>query len=162
MPYIAFSVQKDGRGLPPKQGGMDLRYYYGRWDGTKWHAHEMAYAGRRLYPYEDDYSGLVALHPNDPNTVFISTDADPATGQPLVSAADGKRHYEIFRGETSDDGAHWRWQPITANSTVDNLRPLVPKWKDPRTALVWMRGPSYTHNHGNWTTAVVALILPPK
>jgi len=163
-PYIAFSVQKDGRGLPPRQGGMDLRYYYGRWDGSQWHVHEMAYAGTRLYPYEDDYSGLVALDPQDPNTVFISTNADPVTGQPLISAADGQRHYELFRGEIRQlpDGAHWRWQPITANSTVDNLRPLVPKWKDKRTALVWMRGPSYTHNHGNWTTAVVAVILPPK
>jgi hypothetical protein len=159
-PYIAFSVQKDGRGLPPRQGGMDLRYHYGRWDGRRWHVHEMAYAGTRLYPFEDDYSGLVALDPRDPNTVFISTDADPATGKPLISAADGERHYEIFRGKTSDGGAHWRWTPITANSTVDNLRPLVPKWNDPRTALVWMRGPSYTHNHGEWTTAVVALILP--
>ena len=161
-PYIAFSVQKDGRGLPPRQGGMDLRYYYGRWDGSKWHVHEMAYAGTRLYPFEDDYSGLVALDPQDPNTVFISTNADPLTGSPLISTADGRRHYEIFRGETADGGAHWRWQPITANSTVDNLRPLVPKWKDARTALVWMRGPSYTHNHGSWTTAVVAVILPQK
>jgi hypothetical protein len=160
-PYIAFSVQKDGRGLPPRQGGMDLRYYYGRWDGRRWHVHEMAYAGTRLYPFEDDYSGLVALDPRDPNTVFISTDADPATGKPLISAADSKRHYEIFRGETSDGGKRWHWTPITANSTVDNLRPLVPKWNDPRTALVWMRGPSYTHNHGEWTTAVVAMILPP-
>ena len=163
-PYIAFSVQKDGRGLPPRQGGMDLRYYYGRWDGSQWHVQEMAHAGTRLYPFEDDYSGLVALDPQDPNTVFISTNADPVTGQPLISAADGQRHYELFRGEIRQltDGAHWRWQPITANSTVDNLRPLVPKWKDKRTALVWMRGPSYTHNHGNWTTAVVMVILPPK
>lgn len=161
-PYIAFSVQKDGRGLPPKQGGLDLRYDYGRWDGHAWHVHEMAYAGTRLYPYEDDYSGLVALDPQDPNTVFISTNADPVTGTPLVSAADGERHYEIFRGETPDGGVHWSWEPITANSTVDNLRPLVPKWKDARTALVWMRGPSYTNNHGTWTTAVVALILPAK
>jgi len=163
-PYIAFSVQKDGRGLPPRQGGMDLRYYYGRWDGSQWHVQEMAHAGTRLYPFEDDYSGLVALDPQDPNTVFISTNADPVTGQPLISAADGQQHYELFRGEIRQltEGAHWRWQPITANSTVDNLRPLVPKWKDPRTALVWMRGPSYTHNHGNWTTAVVAVILPPK
>jgi hypothetical protein len=161
-PYIAFSVQKDGRGLPPRQGGMDLRYYYGRWDGGAWHTHEMAYAGTRLYPYEDDYTGLVALDPQDPNIVYISTDADPVAGKPLISAADGKRHYEIFRGETSDRGASWRWQPITANSTVDNLRPLVPKWKDPRTALVWMRGPAYIHNNGNWTTGVVAMILPPR
>lgn len=161
-PTIAFSVQKDGRGLPPKQGGMDLRYYYGRWDGHAWHVHEMAHAGTRLYPYEDDYSGLVALDPQHPDTVFISTNADPLTGLPLASAADGRRHYELFRGETADGGAHWRWQPITANSTVDNLRPLVPKWRDARTALVWMRGPSYTNNHGTWTTAVVALILPAK
>jgi hypothetical protein len=162
-PYIAFSVKKDGRGLPPGQGGMDLRYYYGRWDGHQWHVHEMAYAGTRLYPYEDDYSGLVALDPQDPNTVFISTNADPVTGQPLISAADGQRHYELFRGESRQPtDAHWRWQSITANSTVNNLRPLVPKWKDARTALVWMRGPAYTNNHGNWTTAVVALILPPK
>jgi hypothetical protein len=141
---------------------MDLRYYYGRWDGSRWHVHEMAYAGTRLYPYEDDYTGLVALHPHDPNTVFISTDADPKTGAPLISSADGKRHYEIFRGETTDGGATWRWEPITANSTVQNLRPLVPKWKDERTALVWMRGPDYIHNNGNWTTGVVALILAPK
>lgn len=160
-PYIAFSVQKDGRGLPPRQGGMDLRYYYGRWDGSAWHTYEMAYAGRRLYPYEDDYSGLVALHPADPNTVFISTDADPVTGEPLISSADDKRHYEIFHGVTADGGAHWSWESITANSTVDNLRPLVPKWEDRRTALVWMRGPAYIHNNGNWTTAVVVMILPP-
>ncbi|MGD1155264.1 MAG: BNR-4 repeat-containing protein [Terriglobia bacterium] len=161
-PYIAFSTQKDGRGLPPGQGGLDLRYYYGRWDGRRWHVHEMAYAGTRLYPFEDDYSGLVALDPQDPNTVFISTNAEPTTGKPLLSAADSQRHYELFRGETHDGGAHWRWQPVTANSTVNNLRPLVPKWKDKRTALVWMRGPSYANNHGDWTTAVVAVILPPK
>jgi hypothetical protein len=44
--------------------------------------------------------------------------------------------------------------------SYDNLRPLVPAWDDPRTALVWMRG-TYVHNHGEWYTSVVALILPP-
>ena len=161
-PYIAFSVKKDGRGTTPRHGGMDIRYYYGRWDGHQWHVHEMAYAGTRLYSFEDDYTGLVALDPKDPDTVFISTNADPVTGKALISAADGMRHYELFCGETADGGAHWQWKPITANSTVNNLRPLVPKWKDARTALVWMRGPAYTNNHGNWTTAVVAMILPPN
>jgi hypothetical protein len=81
------------------------------------------------------------------------------TGKPLVSKADGKRHHELFRGETVDGGATWNWTPITANSTVDNLRPIVPNWDDSRTALVWMRG-RYRNNHGEWTTAVVATILP--
>lgn len=157
-PYAVISVQKDGRGLPPRQGGMDHRYYYARWDGRTWTVHEIAYAGTRLYPYEDDYTGLAALDPHDPGIIYISTDADPSTGAPLVSKADGRRHREIFRGTTRDSGATWRWEPMTANSTVDNLRPLVPKWKDPRTALVWMRG-TYERNRGRWSTAVVGLIL---
>ena len=159
-PYVVFSVQKDGRGLPRGQGGFDHRFDYGRWDGSAWRVHEIAYAGTRLYAGEDDYTGLASLDPNDPDLVYISTDADPATGAPLVSHADGRRHHELFRGSTRDSGATWRWEPITANSTVDNLRPIVPRWKDARTALVWMRG-TYRNNHGEWTTAVVATILPP-
>lgn len=158
-PYAVFSVQKDGRGLPPRQGGTDHRFHYARWDGAAWRAHEIAFAGTRLYSYEDDYTGLAALDPNNPDILYISTDADPATGAPLVSKADGLRHRELYRGLTRDSGATWKWEPLTANSDADNLRPLVPKWKDPRTALVWMRG-KYTHNRGEWTTKVVALILP--
>jgi hypothetical protein len=158
-PCVVFSVKKDGRGTHGK-GGMDIRFHYGRWDGTSWQTHEMAYAGARLYPGEDDYTGLAALDRNDPKVVYLSTDADPVTGKPLVSAADGRRHHELFRGSTPDSGATWRWEPITANSRVDNLRPIVPRWDDPRTALVWMRG-TYRNNRGEWTTAVVATILPP-
>lgn len=160
-PVAVFTVQKDGRGLPRGQGGMDHRFFYGRWDGKAWRVEEIAYAGRRLYPSEDDYTGLAAIDPKDPSVVFISTDADPVTGAPLVSSADQQRHRELFRGVTSDSGTTWRWTAITANSAMDNLRPLVPRWSDPRTALVWMRG-SYMANHGEWTTAVVALLLDPQ
>lgn len=156
-PVCVFSVQKDGRGLRPRQGGADHRYHYARWDGARWVQHEMAYAGTRLYPGEDDYTGLAAIDPQDVNTVFISTDAHPATGKPLISSADGQRHHEIFRGQSRDGGAQWTWTPITADSPTDNLRPIVPIWKDPRVALVWMRG-KYQHNQGPWSTKVVALI----
>jgi hypothetical protein len=159
QPYVAFSVQKDGQGLPPGQGGMDHRYCYGRWDGSAWFVREMAHAGTRLYPGEDDYTGLLALNPNDPCVVYISTDADPVTGAPLESTADGRRHHELYRGTSRDSGTTWRWERITANSSVDNLRPIVPKWSDARTALVWMRG-TYRKNRGEWSTAVVAMILP--
>ena len=80
QPYVAFSVQKDGRDKPKGEAGFDHRYYYGRFDGKKWNVHEIAYAGTRLYRGEDDYTGLVALHPEDPNTLFIATNADPTTG----------------------------------------------------------------------------------
>jgi hypothetical protein len=157
-PYVAFSTQRDGRGLPRGKGGMDHRFHYARFDGGAWQEHEIAHAGRRLYPGEDDYTGLAALDPHDPDVIYISTDADPTTGEPLVSAADNRRHRELFRGVTEDGGVHWTWTPVTANSTVDNLRPIVPKWDGPRTVLVWMRG-GYRSNRGEWTTAVVATIL---
>jgi len=162
-PCVVFSVQKDGRGLPPRQGGMDLRYHFARWDGSRWAESGIAHAGTRLYPYEDDYSGLAALDPNGPAaTIVISTDAHPVTGRPLISSADGTRHYELYLGRSDDSGASWRWRALTANSTVDNLRPLIPKWDDERMALVWMRGPAYIHNNGNWSTGVAAMILPPE
>jgi len=159
-PCVIFSVQKDGRGLERGQGGFDHRFHFARWDGAAWQSHEIAYAGTRLYPGEDDYTGLAAIDPKNVNVIYISTDADPVTGKPLVSSADHKRHHELFRGETTDRGATWTWTPITTNSTTDNLRPIVPKWNSNRTALVWMRG-TYRHNHGDWVTAVVATILPP-
>lgn len=140
-PIIAFSVQRDGaewRGTKGN-GGLDHRYHYARFDGHDWHVHEMAFAGRRLYKFQDDYTGLVALDPRDPDTCYFSTDADPVTGDPLVSAADGRRHYEIFRGKTADFGASWAFSAITANSTTDQLRPTIPRWEG-HTALLWLRG----------------------
>ena len=37
----------------------------------------------------------------------------------------GKR--EIRRGTTCDSGATFNWTPVTANSTKDNVRPIVPR-----------------------------------
>jgi hypothetical protein len=158
-PAVLFTVQVDGAGLPAGQGGMDHRFHYARWDGKRWHESEIAFAGKRLYQGEDDYTGLGAIDPQNPSTIYLSTDAQPRTGEPLISQADGLRHHELFRGTSSDGGSSWTWAPITANSTMDNLRPLVPKWDDARTALVWMRG-AYRANRGDWTTKVVAVILP--
>jgi hypothetical protein len=144
-PYLAFSVQKDSAGLPSGQGGTDHRYHYAYWNGTKWVDSEVAYAGHRIYAGEDDYTGLPCLDPHDPEVMYISTNADPSTGQPLISAADGKRHWEIFRG-TRGAAGRWTWTAITRDSTEDNLRPLVPIWPGSRYALLWLRGTmrSYT------------------
>jgi hypothetical protein len=145
-PVALFSLQVDGAGLPPGQGGMDHRLGYARWDGQRWRAREVAFAGTRLYAGEDDYTGLGAIDPDHPHVVYLSTDAHPVTGAPLVSAADGERHYELFRGVSADGGASWSWTPLTTDSTADNLRPVVPARSDGRTALLWLRGElrSYT------------------
>jgi hypothetical protein len=44
---------------------------------------------------------------------------------------------------TSDGGATWTWTPITENSTVHNLRPIVPDAHGGDTTVLWFRG-TYT------------------
>ncbi len=159
-PVVLFTIQRDGAGLPVGAGGLDHRFGYARWTGQHWEAQEIAYAGTRLYAGEDDYTGLGAIDPRDCSVIYISTDADPRTGKPLVSKANFRRIHELFRGTTSDGGRTWNWLAITANSSQDNLRPLVPLWKDSRTALVWMRG-AYRVNRGEWATKVMLTVLGP-
>ena len=158
-PVILFTTQRDGAGLPRGSGGIDHRFHYARWDGSQWNTREIAYAGTRLYPGEDDYTGLGAIHPKDPNVIFISTDAHPVTGAPLNSRSSYRRHHELFAARTADGGITWKWKAITSDSSTDNLRPIVPKWNDERTALCWMRG-SYRNNHGEWGASVMLTIVP--
>jgi reactive intermediate/imine deaminase len=140
-PYLAYSVQKDsGPGVPDERIGQDHRYRYARWNGSRWTDHEVAYAGTRVYRGEDDYTGLIALDPHDPDHMYISTNADPVTGKPLISAADGQRHWEVYEGRTANGGASWTWTPVTRDSTADNLRPIVPIWPGDKVALLWLRG----------------------
>jgi hypothetical protein len=141
-----------------KIDGQDHRYYHARWDGAKWRVHEIAHAGSRLYAGEDDYTGLAALDPQNPSIVYLSTNADPKTGAPLVSTADQQRHWEIYRGTTTDDGATFTWTPVTQNSTADNLRPIVPIWSAARdrTILLWLRG-TY-RRYQDYDLDVVALL----
>ncbi|RMF37736.1 MAG: hypothetical protein D6753_17075, partial [Planctomycetota bacterium] len=60
-PYVVFSVQKGGAGLASGSpaAGQDHRYHYAYWDGTRWREYEIAFAGTRLYPGEDDYTGNI-------------------------------------------------------------------------------------------------------
>ena len=157
-PYAAFSIQHGNGDVRTDRlaGGDDMRYGYARWDGALWHVNEIAYAGTALYPAENDYTGLIALDPNDPNVLFISTDADPETGDPLISSADGERHYEIFRGKTKNGGATWAWTALTENSAADNLRPIVPSWED-GTILLWLRGTLRTYT--DYDTEIVGMVF---
>lgn len=158
-PVMGFSVQKDGASFKnnPEEGpGWDHRYYYARFDGTEWHVHEMAYAGTGLYPREADYTGLLAIDPNEPSVVYISSDVHPQTGLPNVSETDEKRHYEIFKGVTDDGGASWTWTPVTTDSDADHLRPVIPSWEGPRRAVLWQRGDFRTYT--DYDTNIVGII----
>ena len=158
QPVIAFSVQKDGRDKPKGSGGLDHRYHLARHDPGGWQQWEIAYAGERLYPGEDDYTGLVAIDPEDVNYLVISTNADPVSGAPLISNADGQHHYELFAGTIEETGVPVAWQPLTRNSTVDNIRPIMPAWDSDRRVILWMRG-SYS-KYKDFNTQIVGIIQP--
>lgn len=138
-PVAAFSVRKNG-------DIEDHRYHYARWIDGGWIVNEIAYAGSNLYDTEKDYTGLMAIDPQNTSRVFISTDSDPESGEALISSANNQRHYEIYRGISSDNGASWSWTAITKDSREDNLRPIVPIGPPGRGALLWLRGDyrSYT------------------
>lgn len=159
-PYIGFTVQMNDAAhrVDGKAGGDDIRYHYARFDGKKWVTREIAFGGTRLYAPEVDYSGLITLHPYDPNTLFISTNADPLTGTPLISAADGQRRRELYKGHTRDNGKTWSWTPLTRDSTADNFRPIVPPGDRDRTVLLWFRGTYRTYT--DYATEVVGIVDP--
>ncbi len=125
-------------------------YYYARWTGTEWQKRFIAQAGRGLYSSEPDYGGGMAIDPEDPRVVYISTNAlhpiDLSTievGEIPLNPGD---RYEIWRGFTADRGLTFSWTPVTENSAADNLRPIVPEGHKRRHALIWFHGiyTSYT------------------
>lgn len=155
-PVALLSVQQSSAGLPKGMGGDDHRYYYARWNNGAWQAREIAFAGTRLYAGEDDYTGLGSIDPNDVDAVYISTNADPVTGEPLISNADGMRHWEIYRGDTRDGGASWSWTAVTEDSTADNLRPIVVPGDIDSHIVLWLRG--VYRSYIDYNQQVVALI----
>ena len=166
LPTVVFSVQHDSAGLPVGQGGENITYRYACWQkgdggvgggGGRWHEEHLAFAGCRLYSGEDDYSGLVALEPEEAGLVYASTNSHPATGEPLLSKADGKRHWELWTGRRRQGAeAVWDWTPLTADSSDDQLRPIrVPGESGGPRWLLWLRG-----EYRSWvdyTQAIVAV-----
>lgn len=142
----------------PTGSDPDKRMIYSRWDGTSWKTTYLVHGGPKLYQTssddEQDYIGLAALVPDDPTTIYISTTYDPTTD----TTKPGAKH-EIWRGTTCDQGATFSWTPVTANSTQDNLRPIVPKWDSTHTALLWLQG-TYSSAQ-SYKLAIVGTITGP-
>lgn len=138
-PVVTFSLREPE---PSPVAGKLYRhwYYWAKWNGTTWAVTRVSAAGSELYGSETDYTGLISVDPSDPYRVVISSDVHPVTSAPLVSAADDMVHYELFEGRSTNSGATWTWQPITENSTGDNIRPLLATEASGRWALVWMKG----------------------
>lgn len=128
------AILGQGRVMGSLNDDPDLRLIYARFDGTSWRASYLGKAGHKLFADEQDYTGLGALHPETPNIIFVSTSVDPRDDTTLLT-----RH-ELFEGVTCDGGTTWHWAPLTQDSKVDNIRPVVPKWDASHTLLLWLSG----------------------
>jgi autotransporter-associated beta strand protein len=154
-PACVFSVQLTN--VTGSTQGLDDRiyYYYACWTGTNWQKRFIAQAGRPLYAAENDYAGGICLDPQDVNTIYISTDAADPFDLSTTTAVPLGAHFEIWRGVTTNGGWSFNWQAVTANSTVDNLRPYVPRRFGGEPCVLWFRGTyaSYT----SFNTEIVGL-----
>jgi hypothetical protein len=138
---------------------IDHRLHYAHWNSQsgQWETHEIAQMGDRLYSSEQDYTGLGALVPGDPNTIYISTQYDPREfdlQNPKTSPDTSFR--EIYKGVTADGGVTWTWSPITENSGVHNLRPIVPDPHGGDKTVIWFRGTYSTA--GSIDAAIVGIV----
>ena len=142
---------------PDGEEGMDLRYHYARFDSKKkrWNAHEIGFAGTHLYVPENHYAGGIAIDPRDINVIWFSADVDPSTGRP-----NGTGHYQIYRGETADEGLSWSFEQVTFDTKRDNLRPVVPRNRpgDMEECVVWFRGTYNTYTH--FDCEIVGIVPP--
>jgi hypothetical protein len=138
---------------------IDHRLHYAHWNSQsgQWVTHEIAQMGDRLYSSEQDYTGLGALVPGNPNIIYISTNYDPRQFNPQSpkSTPDTPFH-EIYKGVTVDGGLTWSWTPITENSKIDNLRPIVPDPHGGAPTVMWFRG-TYS-SAGSIDAAVVGIV----
>ncbi len=153
-PVCVFQVKVDNV-TGPNWFDARIYYYYAAWTGTNWQKRFIAQAGRPLYDGQPDYGGGIALDPQDPKVIYMATDAANPFDLTTVSNVPLAAHYEIWKGVTADGGLTFQWQAITTNSTVDNLRPYVPRRNGGEPCMLWFRGTyvSYT----SFATQIVGL-----
>jgi hypothetical protein len=147
-PVIAYTSHPDPQ---------DIRYRYARWNGRAWVDCQVGFAGRHLYRGEEYYAGGICIDPDHPEVLYLSSSVNPQDGSPTTAG-----RFEIYRATSADEGRTWHFLPLTTNSAVDNLRPIVPAGHPGQTFAVWFRGSYRTYT--DFDTELVALTdakLPP-
>src|SRR4051812_1565066 len=138
---------------PDNKNFTDHRLFSIRQSGdgadANWTVRQVAKLGPALWAAEQDYTGLGDVDPTDPNIVYVSTPIDPRDGKKL-------KVHEIFKGVTADAGDTWSWTPVTTESPVDNLRPVVCPLGGGGRALLWFRGTMSRSQHYN--SAITGII----
>ncbi len=143
-PVALLTVKRSGS--PSVEGRQyHQEYLFARWDGAAWTTSRIGWGGSELYSGQPSYSGNLTFDQRDPRRVFLSSNVDPRSGDELRSQADGRSHWEVYEARSDGAGGPWEITSITADSTVDNLRPVHVSGHG-RSALVWLRGTYTTYS----------------
>ncbi|HYQ58214.1 MAG TPA: BNR-4 repeat-containing protein [Draconibacterium sp.] len=143
--WICDVVEKDGTPYilytrHPQE--TDHRYHYAWYNSSTsgWEDYEICKAGK-WFPQtpegrrerEPHYMGNMTFNPNKPNEIYLSREINDV--------------FEIEKRTTNDGGKTWDILPVTQNSTLDNVRPYVPRYQpeDAKTVVLWMENQKYVH-----------------
>lgn len=121
-------------GSYPGKHGLVHHYHYARWTGNSWLQTDFTQAGGTIDASGDepDYSGGMSLDPNDVSTVYASREIG--------------HQWELQRWHTKDGGKTFGVPvDITMDSSVKNVRPVVPHGPPGDIKVLWMAG-----TYGNW------------
>lgn len=153
-----FDVAVDKKGRPVVAytrypTNQQHQYYYAVYDKGSWHDHFLIDSGG-WFPQtpqggkerEENYSGGLTLDPLDPSVVYFSHKVNQV--------------FEISRGKTHDLGNTWEITPVTRNSELDNIRPVVPRNKrnGDTNILLWMQNKKYVH-YTDYNSAILWKVL---
>lgn len=165
-PVVAFQSQQDnvtGTGWNHAR----IYYYYALWTGSEWRKRCIAQGGRGFYSAAADYAGGMAIDPDHPEVVYISSNAEApfdlthnGVNKITNSALKANDRYELYRGVTADGGLTFAWEQITVDSEEDNLRPVVPADHGYGRAVLWLNGRYTTYN--NFNTRILAILEKPR
>ncbi len=132
---------------------LNHEYWYARYTGKKWIDHKICDSGK-WFPQtpegqkepEPHYFGGMTVHPGNANVVYLSRQVNGV--------------FEIERWETGDLGRTWESTAITENSTLDNVRPYVPRGlkAGEEEVVLWMENQKYIH-YTNFRTSIKYSIL---
>lgn len=142
QPYIGYTVYWNDN---------DIRYRLANWTGEIWNDREIAFAGTGVSPI-NNYAGLIALDPENPKNIALSSNVNPVTGETI-------NQHEIFYATDISDQDHTNtieWQQITSNSKHINIRPMIVTGEGYKV-LLWMTGP--WNGFLSYDTDVIGYIL---
>ncbi|MDQ8184218.1 hypothetical protein [Pelagicoccus sp. SDUM812002] len=114
-----------------------------------WIQSQVAFAGTHLYSREEHYAGGIAIDPQDTDTLYLSSEVDPQSGQPNLTG-----RYQIFHATRSQ--VSWNFLQLTFDASQDNIRPVISRNHDFDTVALWLQG-RYT-NYEDYKTRVVGVI----